>query len=265
MVAARLVFGGMDAVIVTHNSAADLRNQVASQATLGSFDRLLVVDNASTDDTREVAADAGLEVVSLEANRGLAAAANVGVDRASGPTFAVLNPDVRAASAGDFRRLEEELLEDGVGAVAPALVLPDGTLQDSARWVPTPLDLLVRRISRNDRGAVRTKYPVDVEWATAACLVIRRSAFDQIGGFDDGYFLYFEDVDLCVRLRAAGFRIRYDPTVRLHHDYRAASRASVRTPETRRHIRSALRFFQRTPAALLPRRRRLADLNGRRP
>ena len=147
----------------------------------------------------------------------------------------------------------------------PALVLPDGTLQDSARWVPTPLDLVVRRISRNDRGAVRVTNPVDVDWVTGACLVIRRCAFDQIGGFDERYFLYFEDVDLCVRLRAAGFRVRYDPTVRLRHDYRAASRASARTPETRHHIRSALRFFQRTPGALLPRRRRLADLNGRRP
>jgi N-acetylglucosaminyl-diphospho-decaprenol L-rhamnosyltransferase len=148
--------------------------------------------------------------------------------------------------------------------VAPALVLPDGTLQDSARWVPTPLDLVARRVTRNDHGAVRATKPVDVEWATAACLMIRRRAFDQIGGFDERYFLYFEDVDLCVRLRAAGFRVRYDPTVRLHHDYRAASRAGFRTPATRHHIRSALRFFQRKPGALLPRRRRLADLDGRR-
>ena len=164
----------MDAVIVTHNSAADLRTQVASRATLESFDRVLVADNASTDDTRKVAADAGLEVISLDANRGLAAAANVGVDRASGPSFALLNPDVRATSAGEFERLEEALEDDKVGAVAPALVLPDGTLQDSARWVPTPVDLVVRRVSRADRGAVRVTYPVDVEWATAACLVVRR-------------------------------------------------------------------------------------------
>jgi N-acetylglucosaminyl-diphospho-decaprenol L-rhamnosyltransferase len=251
----------MDAVIVTHNSAADLRRQVASRATLESFDRLLVVDNASTDDTREVAADAGLEVVSLDANRGLAAAANVGVDRASGPSFALLNPDVRATSPGEFERLEEALEDEKVGAVAPALVLPDGTLQDSARWVPTPLDLAVRRISRNDHGAVRVTNPLDVEWATAACLVVRRCAFDQIGGLDESYFLYFEDVDLCVRLRAAGFRVRYDPTVRVLHEYRAASRGSVRSPATRHHIRSALRFFRRNPEAVLP--RRLPSLNGR--
>jgi GT2 family glycosyltransferase len=253
----------MDAVIVTHNSADDLRTQVANHATIESFDRLVVVDNASTDDTREVASGAGLEVVPLKANRGLAAAANVGASRTSGPSFALLNPDVRATSAGDFQRLEGALADTGVGAVAPALVLPDGTLQDSARWVPTPLDLLVRRLSYRHRGAVRVTAPVDVEWVTAACLVISRRAFEAIGGFDESYFLYFEDVDLCVRLRAAGFRVRYDPTVRLLHKYRAASRASVRSPATRHHIRSALRFFRRMPAALLPRRRRLPPVGGR--
>lgn len=217
----------MEAVIVTHNSAAELRAQVASRSTVEAFDRVLVVDNASTDDTREVAADAGLEVVSLEANRGLAAAANVGVARTSGPSFALLNPDVRATSAGDFRRLEEELGEDGIGAVAPALVLPDGTVQDSARWVPTPLDLVVRRISRNERGAVRVTNPVDVEWATAACLVVRRSAFDQIGGFDERYFLYFEDVDLCRRV-ARTHRTTYFPGTTVVHAWKRASHTAPR-------------------------------------
>jgi N-acetylglucosaminyl-diphospho-decaprenol L-rhamnosyltransferase len=253
----------VDAVIVTYNSADDLRTMVASEPTVGSFDRMVVVDNASTDETRQVASDAGLEVISLELNRGLGAAFNVGARKTSGPHFALLNPDVRALSAADFPRLEEALADRRVGAVAPALVLPDGTVQDSARWVPTPLDLVVRMLSGNDRGAVRATSPVDIEWAVAACLLVRRRAFDQVGGFDESYFLYFEDVDLCVRLRAAGFRVRYDPTVSLLHDYRAASRASLRSPATRHHIRSALRFFRRNPAALLPGRRRLADLNGR--
>jgi hypothetical protein len=247
----------MDAVIVTHNSADDLRDQVASRATIEAFDRVVVVDNASIDDSCEIASDAGLEVVSLKANRGLAAAINVGVGRTQGPTFALLNPDVRATSTEAFQRLEEALAEDGVGAVAPALVLPDGSLQDSARWIPTPFDLVVRRLSHNDRGAVRATAPVDVEWTTAACLVVRRKAFEAAGGFDESYFLYFEDVDFCVRLRAAGFRVRYDPRVRLLHRYGAESRGSVRSSATRHHMRSALRFFSRTPAALLPRRRHL--------
>ena len=179
----------------------------------------------------------------------MAAAANVGVDRASGPSFALLNPDVRATSAREFERLEEAFEDDKVGAVAPAQVLPDGTLQDSARWVPTPVDLVVRRVSRADRGAVRVTHPVDVEWATAACLVVRRRAFDQIGGFDESYFLYFEDVDLCVRLRAAGFRVRYDPTVRVRHEYRAASRGGFALP------RPGITFAARFASSAATRRR----------
>jgi N-acetylglucosaminyl-diphospho-decaprenol L-rhamnosyltransferase len=249
-------------VVVTHNSADDLRAQVASRNTIESFDRVVVVDNASTDDSREIASDAGLEVVSLKTNQGLAAATNVGVARTSGPTFALLNPDVRATSTGAFQRLEEALADGRVGAVAPALVLPDGSIQDSARWIPTPIDLLVRRLFSSDRGAVRSSDPADVEWVTAACLVVRRSAFEAIGGFDESYFLYFEDVDLCVRLRAAGFRVRYDPRVRLIHGFRAASREGVRSLATRHHFRSALRFFRRNPAALLPRRRRLPPPAG---
>jgi N-acetylglucosaminyl-diphospho-decaprenol L-rhamnosyltransferase len=247
----------MDAVIVTHNSAEDLRSLVASQVTLDSFARIVVVDNASSDETVEVASGAGFEVISLGINRGLAVAVNLGVSRTSGPSFTLLNPDVRMSAADDMERLERELGDAEVGAVAPALILPDGQTQDSARWVPTPLDLVLRRFSGRELGAVRETRPVDVDWAVAACLVVRRSAWDRIGGFDEGYFLYFEDVDFGVRLRAAGYRVRYDPTIRIQHDHRAASRAGVHSPATRNHIRSAIRFYRRHPAALLPRRRRL--------
>jgi N-acetylglucosaminyl-diphospho-decaprenol L-rhamnosyltransferase len=249
----------MDAVIVTHNSAADLRALAESRVTLDSFDRIVIVDNASADETAEIAAEAGFELVTLGINRGLAVAVNIGASRTRGAAFALLNPDVRMIAADDVERLEHGLDDPEVGAVAPALVLPDGETQDSARWVPTPFDLAARRLSGRDLGAVHATTPVDVDWAVAACLVIRRAAWDRIGGFDEGYFLYFEDVDFGVRLGAAGYRLRYDPTVRIQHDHRAASRASVRSPATRHHIRSAIRFFRRHPASLLPSRRRLSS------
>jgi N-acetylglucosaminyl-diphospho-decaprenol L-rhamnosyltransferase len=93
-----------------------------------------------------------------------------------------------------------------------------------------------------------------VEWAVAACLVIRREAFDQIGGFDSRFFLYFEDVDFAVRLRAAGYLLRYDPTVRVFHDFRAASRSSFLAPAARHHLRSAIRFYSHHPGRLIHRR-----------
>ncbi len=245
--------GPVDAVIVTHNSSEDIRALAASQSTLSSFRHLIVVDNASSDDTRAVAAEAGFDVVPQDVNRGLAVAINLGARRTHGPVFALLNPDVRLAGPDDLPRLEGHLSDPAVGAVAPALVLPSGELQDSARRVPTPADLVIRRFTGRQPDAVRDTGPVDVEWAVAACLIVRRTAFEQIGGFDERYFLYFEDVDFGVRLGSAGYRIRYDPTVSVFHDHRAASRSSVASAATRHHIRSALRFYVRNPSRVLPR------------
>jgi N-acetylglucosaminyl-diphospho-decaprenol L-rhamnosyltransferase len=248
----------MDAVIVTFNSSGDLGRLLASELTISSFDRIVVVDNASTDDTAEVAERAGVELVRLDQNLGLAAAINLGFRRTSGQGFALLNPDVRVSAAGDVERLARHLADERVGAVAPALVLPDDSLQDSARWTPTPFDLVARRITGEDRGAVRATEPVDVDWAVAAFLILQRSAFERIGGFDESYFLYFEDVELGHQLRAAGYTIVYDPTVRVRHDHAAASRGSLLAPATRHHMRSATRFYLRHPRSMLPRRRRHA-------
>jgi N-acetylglucosaminyl-diphospho-decaprenol L-rhamnosyltransferase len=249
----------MDAVIVTYNSSGDLGRLLTSEVTVSSFDRLVVVDNASTDDSAEVAERAGVDLVRLDQNVGLAAAINLGFRRTSGSVFALLNPDVRMIEADDVERLQRHLADERVGAIAPALVLPSGDLQDSARWTPTPFDLVARRVTGEDRGAVRAGEAVDVDWAVAAFLILRRSAYERIGGFDEGYFLYFEDVELGYQLRAAGYTVLYDPTVRVRHDHAAASRGSLFSPATRHHMRSATRFYLRHPRSILPRRRRRAD------
>jgi N-acetylglucosaminyl-diphospho-decaprenol L-rhamnosyltransferase len=240
----------MDAVVVTHNSAEDIRSLIASHATMSAFRRVIVIDNASSDETCTVASDGGLEVIPRPVNRGLAAGANLGARQTEGPCFALLNPDIRFAEVGNVLQLQHHLSNSKVGAVAPALVLPDGEIQDSARRVPTPTDLLLRRFTGRHPDVVRADRPVDVEWAVAACLLIRRSAFERIGGLDESYFLYFEDVDLGVRLADAGYTVRYDPTVRVFHRHRAASRSNLINRSTRHHIRSALRFYVGHPRYL---------------
>ncbi|HEY8001675.1 MAG: glycosyltransferase family 2 protein [Vicinamibacteria bacterium] len=243
----------IDAIVVTHDSAEDVARLAASEPTRSSFRRIIVVDNDSSDRTRDLAADAGFEVHRQATNMGFAAAANVGARLSDTPVFALLNPDVRVADLGGVARLAAQLVDPQVGAVAPGLVLRDGSLQDSARRVPTPTDLIVRRFADRQPDAVRATTPVDVDWAVGACLLLRRSAFDRVNGFDERYFLYFEDVDLGVRLRAAGYRLRYVPTVRVFHDHGAASRSGITSPATRRHIRSALRFYAHHPTCLVRR------------
>src|SRR6188472_275918 len=240
-----------DALIVSYNSAADLRATLACAALREAFPRIVVVDNDSSDDSVAVAEAAGAEVVRRSRNDSLAAAVNAGARRIRGDVFAVLNPDVQLDSASAIPALARHFSEPAAGAVAPALRLPDGRLQDSARGVPTPGQLARRRLRGSDLGAVRSAKPVDVHWVVAAFMLVRRAAFEEIGGFDEGYRLYFEDVDFCVRLWSAGWSVRLDPTVVVRHEHRAASRGSLLGRAFRQHLRSAGHFFARHPDLLL--------------
>ena len=243
----------MEAVVVSHNSAADLEGLLECESLRQAFTRLILVDNASTDGSPEMAERAGVEVVRQAGNSGFAAAVNEGVSRTSDSLVAVLNPDIRFEADGVAERLAEHFVKPHVGLVAPALVLPDGTLQDSAREVPTPLDLLLRRWRRKDHGSVSPAIASDVPWVVGACIVLRRSAFDEVGGFDRRFLLYFEDVDLCVRLRDRGWNVLIDPAITVSHYHRAASRRSLFGWSTRQHIRSAMRFYRTHPQYLLSR------------
>ncbi len=242
----------MDCVIVSYGSGPDLRRFAADLAP-DAFSRVLVVDNASPDDSVEVARACGFDVLARAHNDGFGAAANDGVRQTSGDLVTVLNPDVHVRDAGLVGGLASHFDSERVALAAPGLRLSSGELQDSARRVPTPWELVQRRRSGEDHGAVRPRQAAAVPWVVGAFMMIRRSAFEQVGGFDPRYFLYFEDVDLCVRLRRAGWEIRYDPQRLAHHEHRAASRAGFGERSTRLHMRSAARFFVTNPSAIVGR------------
>jgi N-acetylglucosaminyl-diphospho-decaprenol L-rhamnosyltransferase len=238
----------MDAVTVTTNDRAHIEGFVADELLMGSFDRIVVVDNASDDGSADVARDAGCVVVRKQRG-GYGEAVNVGARHTSGDFFAVLNPDIRFLSVETVPRLAHHFMHGQVGLVAPALQLLDGRLQDSARRTPTPLNLLFRRWIGDERGWVRRGG--DVEWTVGAFWLARREAWDVIGGFDERYFLYFDDVDICHRMRMAGWSVRFDPTQRAVHAFQGASRRPLTAWATRHHIRSAARFFTEHPRYLL--------------
>jgi N-acetylglucosaminyl-diphospho-decaprenol L-rhamnosyltransferase len=254
----------VDAVVVTYNSAAQLATLLSSRPVRSAFDRVVVVDNGSEDETTAIARAHGAAVLDRGRNDGFAAAVNAGARAACGDRFAVLNPDVEFVRSDLIARLERHLDRRAVGAAAPGLHLPHGGLQDSARHVPSPLDLTRRRFLNHVPDAVRSDRPVEVDWVVAACLIIKREAFDAVGGFDERYFLYFEDVDFAVRLRQAGYRVVYDPTVRALHEHGAASHASLGSWAARQHMRSAQGFYRRHARYLWPRRLRSAALVAQR-
>jgi GT2 family glycosyltransferase len=241
----------LDAVVVSFNSRAQLSQLLASDAVRAAFSRILVVDNASSDDSAALAESHGATVIRRAKNDGLAVGLNDGLRASSSEFVALLNPDVQFDDSELPRRLVSNFDAADVGLVAPQLVLPDGSVQDSARVVPGPAQLALRRLTGLDHGAISAHGVTDVPWVVLAFVIVRRVAWDDVGGFDEKFFLYFEDVDFCVRLWRSGWRVRFDTSVSALHGFRAASRESLLGWAARQHARSAVRFFIKHPQLLM--------------
>ena len=248
----------VSAVVVSFNSAEYLPDCLRSLRSEGLAE-VVVADNASADASIEVARAAGPEVTAMEtgANLGFGAAANRGVARTNGDYVLILNPDT-VVEPGAVKTLTEALDADpGLAAVGPRMENLDGTLYPSVRrfpalgvafghaflgmvWPTNPFTSRYRMLEwDHERSAA------DVDWVGGACVMVRRSAFDVVAGFDEGYFMYVEDVDLCWRMGQAGWRIGYEPAARVVHALGGSSRV-VPYRMIAEHHRSLLRFVSKT-------------------
>jgi GT2 family glycosyltransferase len=192
----------------------------------------------------------GLEIIRNPARRGFGANHNAAFRRAAGGHFCVLNPDVRFGG-NPFPPLLEALADESVGAVSALVLDREGAVEDHARRFPRAATLLRKALL----GA-REDYPElgrsarSVEWIAGMFMLFRSAVFRRIGGFDERYFLYYEDVDLCGRLRAAGYDIRVEPAARIVHDARRESRRNIRRMV--RHLISMARYLFTRPRSLPP-------------
>jgi N-acetylglucosaminyl-diphospho-decaprenol L-rhamnosyltransferase len=214
---------------------------------------IVVVDNGSTDGSVEpLRGDATVTIVDPGSNLGYAGAANLGIARTTADVVAVCNADIQVSpgTAGAMvRRLSDE---PDLAAVGPMIRDVDRTHYPSARRVPSvgdavghgifglvkPDNRYTRRYRELDADPTRAR---DVDWVSGAAVWLRRSALDAIGGWDDGYFMYVEDVDLCWRLRGAGWRVAYEPGGEVTHVH-GASTARHPYRMIAAHHRSLLRF-----------------------
>jgi GT2 family glycosyltransferase len=204
-------------VIVTYNSSDVLPACAASLAQLvvpGGYE-LIIVDNASRDDSVAVARQyfPQAQIISNSYNCGFAAAVNQGVVAGSGRIVATLNPDTEVASTW-LAALVATLDRDAqIGIVGSAITDPhDGHLLHSGGQY----DAVTFRTMH--RAEVNQTSEADVDYVTGAGMAMRRSDWKRLGGFDEGFFpAYFEDLDLCLRVRASGLRCVFVPQAQLHH------------------------------------------------
>ena len=258
----------VSAVVVSYNSAAYLPDCIRSLRSEG-VDDVVVVDNASSDGSVATvrAADAGVTVVETGANLGFGSGANRGVASTRGHYVLVLNPDT-VVEPGTVKALGEALDRDpGLAVVGPRMENVDGTLYPSVRRFPNlPVALghaflgLVSPRNRYTRSYRMLDWDhdrpaADVDWVGGACFLIRRTAFDAVAGFDEAFFMYVEDVDLCWRLGRTGWRIGYEPAGRVVHALGGSSRFQPYRMIAEHH-RSLLRFVWKSSdgprRALLP-------------
>jgi GT2 family glycosyltransferase len=221
------------AIIVTHNSGATIRSCLPALA--GKDCEILVVDNASADDTvqqvRDLVASNRVRLLANQRNLGFGAAVNQGAREAGGDVLLILNPDA-IAEPGAVAALLDCMERNGSAAAGGALLERDGQPARgfSFRRIPTLASLAFEALLVNQlwpRNPVNRRYrcldadysqPQEVEQPAAACLAVGRTMWDKVGGFDEQFFpVWFEDVDLCKRVRERGGRIFYCPQARFRH------------------------------------------------
>lgn len=255
----------VSAVVVNYNAGAHLTGCVASLRAEGVAD-VVVVDNGSADGSVAALLDAdpAVRVVRPPRNLGFGGGANAGARHARHDLLLVCNPDL-ALHAGALATLVATLADHpDVAVVGPRVLTADGEVYPSARAFPTIGEAaghaFVGLLSEENRWTRRYKRPVpaadvpavgggssEADWVSGACFLVREDAFSSVGGFDEAYFMYVEDVDLCWRLRRAGWRVLYEPAAAVTH-VQGVSTGRHPYRMMLEHHRSMWRFASRSTA-----------------
>jgi GT2 family glycosyltransferase len=241
------------AVVVTHGPHPDLDRCL--EALAPQVDELVVVANPP-------APDVSARLIVNERALGFAANANKGIAATEAPFVVVANPDTEPQPDAVRQLVEFAENHSRAGVIGPQLLFRDGTWQPSRRSFPTVRGTIVRRTPLRSvlhpQSRQRDHYqlderptePVQADWMLAAFLLLRRELLDELGGFDEGYRLYGEDIDLCYRAAQAGWERWYVPQATVEHAHAAVTDRRFLTRQTLWHWRSIARFVRKHPERL---------------
>lgn len=217
---------------------------------------VVVVDSASADDSVGMVQTEfpWVRLIPCDENVGFPRGNNIGLAEARGHYLLLLNPDTIVQDDALLILQDYLTAHPDVGAVGPMLLNPDGSVQSSRRRFPTPATGFFEStwLEGAVPGVLHRYYALDlpdnattdVDWLTGACIMVPRAVYEQIGGLDEGYYMYSEELDWCRRIRTAGWRVVYHPAARVTHHVGKSSEQAV----TARHInfqRAKLRYYRK--------------------
>jgi len=229
------------ASIVSHGHGLVVASLVDDLLGCPQISRIVITQNVV--EAVEYPTDQRLEVCSNKAPRGYGANQNAAFEGVTTPYFCVLNPDIRLEE-NPFPALLDVLQESKVAASAPVIVTPAGKREDNAREFPTVPGLVAKAVGHRDGTYTSPHESSDPDWLAGMFLLLKSSALREVAGFDERYFLYYEDVDLCWRLRRAGYNLRQVQSAKAVHNARRASRRDWQ--HARWHLASMARFLLRS-------------------
>lgn len=249
-------------VTVTYNSAREVEQMIHSiYDTVKDVNfEILIVDNNSQDDTivRIKGISDKIKVIANSSNVGFARANNQAFEIAQGDFILILNPDILLTEQTKLADLCRRLQNcQDIGIISPRLCYQDGTEQESVRGFPN-LTIQLLRMMKLDRFIRKSKaykrYVLTdlsrsnenfVDWVIGAFMLIRKEVLFEAGLFDSRYFMYMEDVDLCLSLKKRGYKICYSPQFSAIHSYKRESSKSIFSILKWAHVKSSFKFYMK--------------------
>ena len=254
----------LSVIITSFNSSATLRDTIESLVELDITDspsEIIVVDNASLDNSAEIAEGySQVILIRCPSNLGLARANNKGAAKATGGSILFLNPDTLILPGALNILMNFQLNHPNAALLGPMMLDSDGIIQSTARTYPTLLDIILRRtplgkLQCSEKRLLQhltpagTDKPSRVDWIAGAAMWLTPAGRERIGLMSEKYFLYFEDVQWCIRANEAGMGVWFVPEAVIRHDSRRESAGGSRKALWL-HLKSMVRFFSEYPRAM---------------
>ena len=229
-------------IIVNYNSGEELIVCIQSlRRYISNISyEIIVIDNNSTDNSRKLLKESTMDInkIFLENNTGYSIANNYGMEQCKGEYILLLNPDTYIKNNSIKEMIDFLDSKPAVGVLGPLLIDPDGNIQLPSSNFPDlkqqilymlSCKFLLNRIARSSeqRVALKLKIPFEVDWVSGACFMLKRIIYETIGGLDESFFLYAEDVDWCIRIKDSGWKIFCHPSIEVVHIGGVSSKKNI--------------------------------------